>query len=139
MVKKLLSSILVFAMLVVPTLAMAEEMVDFVSVPATEIAALSEAEALALLKEAMVDGDTQPLQVALLSLEEMKETEGAWLPLVIKFGPIGLKIAHHAAHHYFPRLGKYLPHIQATMWRVGVKGSDRSWRIPLPSRFGPRR
>jgi hypothetical protein len=41
------------------------------------------------------------------------------------------KVGIHSAHHIFGRLGK-LPHGQVTVWKTGVKGSHRHFRIPLP-------
>ena len=43
------------------------------------------------------------------------------------------KIARHGPHHTFGRLGK-LSHIQTTIWKMGVKGSGRNFRFPLPWR-----
>lgn len=43
----------------------------------------------------------------------------------------GAKIGLHDAHHTFGNLGK-LPHWQLTMWRSGVKGSHKIFRIPWP-------
>lgn len=40
------------------------------------------------------------------------------------------KIGSHAAHHRFGDLGA-LPHLQLNLWRVGVKGSGLSFRLPL--------
>jgi hypothetical protein len=45
------------------------------------------------------------------------------------------KIGSHAAHHRFGSLGR-LPHVQLNLWRVGVKGSGRSIRVPLVSLGG---
>ena len=45
--------------------------------------------------------------------------------------PIGGKIAFHGAHHFFPTLGKKLPHIQIILWEKGVKGSQLIGHIPL--------
>ncbi len=70
------------------------------------------------------------------------------LPMAIKFGPQALsaiqastkpgqrivQIAHHGAHHFFPRLGKKLPHIQCNIWRHGIKNSHRPL-FRLPTRF----
>ncbi|MCW5947550.1 MAG: RHS repeat-associated core domain-containing protein, partial [Fimbriimonadales bacterium] len=41
------------------------------------------------------------------------------------------KVGVHSAHHSFGKLGK-LPHVQVTVWKPGVKGSDKHLRIPLP-------
>ncbi|PIQ86896.1 MAG: hypothetical protein COV74_02960 [Candidatus Omnitrophica bacterium CG11_big_fil_rev_8_21_14_0_20_45_26] len=41
------------------------------------------------------------------------------------------RVMVHGAHHTFGRLGK-LKHIQVNYWKPGVKGSGRSFRIPLP-------
>lgn len=41
------------------------------------------------------------------------------------------KIGAHAAHHRFGSLGRQ-PHVQLNVWRVGVKGSGVSFRLPLP-------
>jgi hypothetical protein len=75
------------------------------------------------------------MQIAALSSLEMSETEGAVLwfkPVVIKFGPHAMRIAHHAAHHAF--WGRKLPHLQVNTWRQGVPGSGKTlFRIPLPN------
>lgn len=42
------------------------------------------------------------------------------------------KIGSHQAHHCFGTLGR-LPHVQVNVWRVGVKGSGLSYRVPLVS------
>jgi hypothetical protein len=58
---------------------------------------------------------------------------GAGCALGAIFGyPLGGKVALHSAHHFFPRFGRNLPHLQATLWEKGVKGSHRNWRLPLP-------
>ena len=45
------------------------------------------------------------------------------------------KLAIHGAHHAFPRLGgRRLAHIQLNLWRTGVKGSGKAFRIALPWR-----
>ena len=44
------------------------------------------------------------------------------------------KLGSHAAHHCFGTLGQ-LPHVQLNLWRVGVKGSGISCRVPLVSPF----
>jgi len=45
------------------------------------------------------------------------------------------KIGAHAAHHCFGDLG-HLPHLQLNVWRVGVKGSGVSVRLPILSSAG---
>jgi hypothetical protein len=76
MVKKLFISMMTFLMVAVPTLAMAGgERAPTVALP-QKAAALSEEDALALLKEAMDGESNHLLQVAVLSVEEMQETEG---------------------------------------------------------------
>ncbi len=47
------------------------------------------------------------------------------------------KIAAHAAHHRFGDHGM-LPHLQLNIWRVGVKGSGVSFRVPVLSVSGRR-
>ena len=42
------------------------------------------------------------------------------------------KIGAHGAHHRFGDLGR-VPHMQLNLWRVGVKGSGISYRLPLVS------
>lgn len=42
------------------------------------------------------------------------------------------KLGAHGAHHRFGDLG-HLPHLQLNIWRVGVKGSGVSVRLPLLS------
>lgn len=42
------------------------------------------------------------------------------------------KIGSHEAHHCFGSLGR-LPHVQLNVWRVGIKGSGVSYRLPLVS------
>ena len=41
------------------------------------------------------------------------------------------KVAIHGAHHTFGSWGK-LSHLQINLWKVGVKGSSKVLRIPLP-------
>jgi len=43
------------------------------------------------------------------------------------------RVALHEAHHAFGRLGR-LRHFQLNIWRIGVKGSGRAFRLPLPWR-----
>lgn len=87
----------------------------------------------------MFEQSGQQIQVAVLSAHEMKATEGAVLwfaPVTLNLARIGLpymmRIAHHTAHHTFGRLGR-LPHLQANIWRPGVSGSGRAFRLPLPN------
>lgn len=40
------------------------------------------------------------------------------------------KIGSHEAHHRFGSLGRQR-HLQVNVWRVGVKGSGVSYRLPL--------
>ena len=44
------------------------------------------------------------------------------------------KLTIDGDHHAFPRLGgRYLAHVQLTVWKNGVKGSDKVlFRIALP-------
>lgn len=42
------------------------------------------------------------------------------------------KIGAHGAHHRFGGFGR-LQHVQLNVWRVGVKGSGTSYRLPLVS------
>lgn len=42
------------------------------------------------------------------------------------------KWAAHQAHHRFGGFGRQ-PHLQLNLWRVGVKGSGQSYRVPLLS------
>lgn len=88
----------------------------------------------------MFEQSSQHMQVAVLSAHEMRTTEGAVLwfaPVTLNLARIGLpymmRIAHHTAHHAFGRLGR-LPHLQANVWRPGVSGSGRAFRVPLPNR-----
>ncbi|MDO4683015.1 MAG: hypothetical protein Q4B17_09555 [Lautropia sp.] len=88
----------------------------------------------------MFEQSSQQMQVAVLSAHEMKTTEGAVLwfaPVTLSLARIGLpymmRIAHHTAHHAFGRLGR-LPHLQANIWRPGVSGSGKVFRLPLPDR-----
>ncbi len=54
---------------------------------------------------------------------------------VARAAGVQTKIAIHEAHHVFPRLGgRRLAHIQLNIWRAGVKGSGRAFRIALPWR-----
>jgi RHS repeat-associated protein len=48
----------------------------------------------------------------------------------------GGKLAVHTAHHQFGSLGR-LSHLQANVWKMGVKGSGKVFRIPLPLRKWP--
>jgi hypothetical protein len=41
----------------------------------------------------------------------------------------------HGPHHYFPSLGRSAPHFQVNIWKSGVKGSDESYHVPLPTRL----
>jgi len=43
------------------------------------------------------------------------------------------RVAIHGAHHTFPLVGR-AAHIQVNVWRIGVPGSGRALRIPLPWR-----
>lgn len=43
------------------------------------------------------------------------------------------RVAVHGAHHAFPLVGR-AAHIQLNVWRIGVSGSGRALRIPLPWR-----
>lgn len=40
------------------------------------------------------------------------------------------KVGSHEAHHRFGAFGR-LPHVQVNVWRVGIKGSGISYRLPL--------
>ncbi len=59
----------------------------------------------------------------------------------VKAAGYGGKLAVHTAHHYFPRFGRQLPHLQLNVWKVGVKGQgNTTWfRIPLPQKYAPPR
>jgi RHS repeat-associated protein len=70
-------------------------------------------------------------------------TAGKWSGIGVGFGLSGAgiaraagwtsKISIHGAHHPFGSLGK-LSHIQITIWKIGLRGSGRNFRIPLPWR-----
>jgi hypothetical protein len=85
---------------------------------------------------AMFEQSGQSMQLAALSDQEMKETEGAFLwfaPIAFQFGRVFAgRIMHHSAHHTFGSLGR-LPHLQMNFWRPGVSGSGGVFRIPLPN------
>lgn len=68
-------------------------------------------------------------EIALLSDQEMISTEGEWLPIVIRFGPMAAKLAYHGAHHTFRWIGRS-PHLQLNWWKPGVSGSEGAFRIP---------
>ncbi len=99
--------------------------------PAQPVAAFTDADIGALF-----EASDQPMQLAALSGQEMKETDGAALwfaPIVFHAGRYAaVRIAHHSAHHTFGSLGR-LPHIQFNAWRPGVSGSGGAFRIPLPN------
>jgi len=99
--------------------------------PAQTVAAFTDADL-----QALFEASDKPMQLAALSQQEMRETEGAALwfaPVVFHLGRIAaVKIAHHGAHHTFGSLGR-LPHIQINAWRPGVPGSGGVFRIPLPN------
>jgi RHS repeat-associated protein len=60
--------------------------------------------------------------------------EGALLAAGLGWGSgYSSRLAIHEAHHTFGNLGK-LSHIQANLWKVGVRGSGKVIRIPLPYR-----
>jgi hypothetical protein len=85
----------------------------------------------------LFEQDAAPMQLAALSPQEMKETEGAALwfaPIAFQVGRVVAgRIAHHSAHHTFGSLGR-LPHLQMNYWRPGVSGSGGAIRLPLPNR-----
>ncbi len=109
----------------------AEAQAEAVLQPAQPVAAFTEAD-----MQALFDNAGQPMQLAALSQQEMRETEGAALwfaPIVFHAGRYAaVRIAHHSAHHTFGSLGR-LPHIQFNVWRPGVSGSGGAFRIPLPN------
>lgn len=56
-----------------------------------------------------------------------------WLRLSADdIGRWAAKIASHEAHHRFGEFGRQR-HVQLNLWRVGVKGSGISYRVPLLS------
>jgi uncharacterized protein len=63
---------------------------------------------------------------------ELCSVKGKWaflIPLIVR--GIVVRIAGHGAHHTFKLLGPS-KHIQITIFRKGVKGSDINIRIPYP-------
>ncbi len=42
------------------------------------------------------------------------------------------KFGLHDPHHYFPLLGRNLPHFQMNWWQQGVAGSGGAFRLPIP-------
>ena len=84
----------------------------------------------------MFEQSGQSMQLAALSEQEMRETEGAFLwfaPIAFQIGRVFAgRIMHHSAHHTFSSLGR-LPHLQMNYWRPGVRGSGGALRIPLPN------
>ncbi len=42
----------------------------------------------------------------------------------------GARLAVHGPHHTFGRLGR-LPHVQLNIWKKGVKGSGKAFRLPF--------
>jgi RHS repeat-associated protein len=58
---------------------------------------------------------------------------GGWLP------GKSLHFGLHGPHHYFPRLGRSLPHLQFDWGIKGVRAKPKGFRIPLPERLGPAR
>nr|VFJ95194.1 MAG: hypothetical protein BECKLFY1418A_GA0070994_104718 [Candidatus Kentron sp. LFY] len=80
--------------------------------------------------QALFEEGAEPMELVMLSPEEMEATEGEWV-WVIPVIRIGIGLARHGAHHYFRYIGRQ-PHIQAWIWREGVKNSHRTlFRIPL--------
>jgi len=82
--------------------------------------------------QSLFEQDAQPVQLASLSLQEMKETEGALAPFVIPLIGITARLAHHGAHHTFRWIGAQ-PHLQLNTWRAGISGSG--WVFRIPTRF----
>ena len=67
-------------------------------------------------------------EMALLSNQEMMETQGNLAPIYI--GAIGLRLAYHGAHHTFRLVGKSR-HVQLNWWIKGSKpGKGGVFRIP---------
>jgi len=58
-----------------------------------------------------------------------------WRTHLHQEGALAGKIGSHEAHHRFGDLGR-LPHLQVNVWRVGVKGSGQSLRVPYVSPMG---
>lgn len=50
-------------------------------------------------------------------------------------GAWAAKVGAHTAHHCFGSIGRQ-PHLQVNLWRVGIKGSGKSYRLPLVSPLG---
>jgi hypothetical protein len=116
------------------TQAYASEAQIEAAIPSAQpVAAFTDADMQALFGQ---EDAQKPIQLAALSPQEMKETEGAALwfaPVVFHVGRYAaVRIAHHSAHHTFGSLGR-LPHIQFNVWRPGVSGSGGAFRIPLPN------
>jgi hypothetical protein len=80
---------------------------------------------LALLPKVVAPHPRDPQAIILRPLRPSRGYAGTWAG---KFGA-------HRAHHGFERFGR-LPHLQLNLWRIGVKGSGRAFRMPL---LGPRR
>nr|VFJ93552.1 MAG: hypothetical protein BECKLFY1418B_GA0070995_104718 [Candidatus Kentron sp. LFY] len=101
------------------------EQQDADSMQSFSLVELTDGDAQALFEEG-----AEPMELAMLSPEEMEATEGEWV-WVIPVIRIGIGLARHGAHHYFRYIGRQ-PHIQAWIWREGVKNSHRIlFRIPL--------
>ena len=97
----------------------------------------------------LFEDDGLPMELAMLTPQEMADTEGAWtwaairqaftsgLPARVIGSVRGLRVKIHYDRkpHYFTReewghLEGNRPHFQITIWRDGVKGSHQHHRIP---------
>ncbi len=95
----------------------------------------------AVLNELVI---TTPVRAALVRLAELATSRmsraAAERAVARLSGPLSraakglgyeLKLEVHGAHHYFPRYGQRLEHIQATAWKAGVKGSHKIIRFVI--------
>jgi hypothetical protein len=80
--------------------------------------------ALVLLSVVLVPHPRDPRALILRTPRTSPSTSGIWAG----------KVGAHPPHHGFGTLGR-LPHVQLNLWRVGVKDSGLSLRMPL---LGPR-
>ena len=72
-------------------------------------------------------------RVELLTPQEMDATKGDYWNRHFRFGSRGYVFGYHSPHHNFKRglLQGRRTHLQLTTYRLGVKGSQRHYRMPL--------
>jgi hypothetical protein len=70
------------------------------------------------------------LQIELLDAKEMESTKGNWWRANISYD----RKLHRFTSHWGPLRGNRA-YFQINIWRIGVKGSDRRYRIPAGLRI----